>query len=302
MSSSSSSADPSPTPNRLAWAPFLSPESTERFWQAVAANPDGLDRALGLLELTRPVTTMTEDVSEEYFSGLIRLRVTSARKRSRRAHQAVTTRAAGAEPSFDARMMPALLMGKPAEVKRRLRPVIARAAGSTAWAAALAGVEHVPIEDVPSLLSGPPALTDPAIAGQQAHLYLVEDVLRDAVPDVTRRNQLVIAGMDRPWFCLAVVANSALVPQRDRRVAVAGVKKILRWWPDLIRWDDRFDIAVASQIGRPYPRAYFFMFEIARALGRDEAAEVKPLALLDPDEVAMRVLGWTAQAERELKP
>lgn len=296
--------------NPEAWAPLLAPGATiEQFREALSGDTlDPLGDIADLLVLRMPRQVEIDGVDEDDYPELTRLRLISAEERAkqRRRQSRTGTRPAQArrsappapEPSPEAKQIPELLIGKPAEVKRRLKAVIKRAAETMDWSKALAGVEHVAIDDVGSFLSSPPL--DPHDPLRHGLLYLVGEVMVEVVDDRDSRTQLMLDGMSRPWFCMAMLAWSVKF-REDRGTACAVLKKVLRWWPDLFRWDERTDMSdrpYRDESASPHKRMLIPILRWCEQLGPDWEREIKPLFDREPEDIAFQILEWIHKAER----
>lgn len=282
--------------------------------QALTESADSfapLNRLADLLGLRAQRYREIEDINEEDEESFARLRLISAVERA--LHRARGGRSKGAprrpatlhpEPPPGAKAIPELLIGKPAEVKRRLKPILKKAIENMDWSVALAGLEHIPIDSISvSIMTSPPNPfeADDPLANQRVLLYLVDDVLSEAEMPTEQKQKLIFQGMDRPWFCLAVISCGISLPGEDRRpIALAALKKVLRWWPDFCRWGPMLnDILHNVGMRRVYDWETWKIpvLRWCEDLGHDWERQVKPLSDLDAEHAFDQILTWVAQAK-----
>lgn len=279
------------------WSHVLAPDRVEKFAATANRMPGQLNAAAEVLGIGPSLYHEIEDVCEDEFPTMQRLRLVRAGKRKKASQPKETKGMLSPEPPFSAKMIPELLIGKPAEVKRRWKRIVKKAAQCGDWAEALAGVEHIEIEDVSSMLTSPPNPYE-SNGIDRALLYLVDGVLVEQFDDREQYWNVSLSGMDRPWFCLAMVAGypHAKVGGAEARFAAQAIRKMVRWWPELIAWDERLDIEIHSYVSRPYPRVYFSMVEWVEGLGYDRETEVRRMFDMEPDDAVMQVLRWLKES------
>ena len=155
-------------------------------------------------------------------------------------------------------VVPRFLYGpKMSQAHRRWKAVARKAAKSGSWEVALAGVEFMPLEEVKG---------DFACNNSHALLFTGENLwLNDTFealfhatadracssedPDAWAKflEGLTGSGLDHFWFALSVcVTGVGIIKWRDirerRRTARVFLSKLLRWWPQLCVYDQRFSM------------------------------------------------------------
>lgn len=276
------------------WSRVLRSDQLPEFATALNGMPGQLNAAAEVLGIGASLYHKIEDVSEDEFPTMHRLRLVRAGKRKKPAQQTRATKAAlSPEPPFAAKMIPELLIGKPAEVKRRWTKIVKKVAQTGDWAVALAGVEHIEIEDVSSMLTSPPNPYE-SNSIDRALLYLIDGVLSEQLKDREQYWKISLSGMDRPWFCLAMVARypHVKVGGAEARFAAQAIRKMVRWWPELIAWDERLDIVIHTYMPLQFPRVYFPMVEWIEGLGYDRETQARRIFDMEPDDAVMQVLRW----------
>lgn len=268
-----------------------------------------LNRLAELLELRAQQFHEIEDIDEEDVKSCVRLRLISASERKR--HRAFIGKSKNAirertplspEPPPGDKAIPDLFIGKPAEVKRRLKPIVKKAIETMDWSVALTGIEHVPIDSISvSIMSKPPNAyeSDDPLANHRVMLYLLADLLSESGLSAGQQQKLVLQGMERPWFCLAVISCGISVPPHGRSTALAALKKVLRWWPDLCRWGPMLN-DVLHNVGMR--RVYDWetwqipVLRWCEELGHGEH-EIKPLGELSGKEAFDQILTWVVESK-----
>ena len=156
--------------------------------------------------------------------------------------------------------VPSLLCGRLGDASRSWKRVATRAARDGHWQTALADVEMVPVDHTPGEIALSRAWGGPRGDNVWA-CCIVEGVKKACMaragsiysPDArelwyTSMRDLVLSGMDHFWFCLGVLGrDSAYFPMKtpltefpdQRAVARVQLEKLLRWWAQICRLDDR---------------------------------------------------------------
>jgi hypothetical protein len=172
----------------------------------------------------------------------------------------------------------------------------------------LRDIEYVPIEDAPGLfiLEGPSGLSEPHVL-LFAVIRAIEEVIRPLVQEhrdkvYLIRKELVLSGLDMPWFCLGALGCASLwiiehtsydyeKPENARE----ALRKMLRYWDLFCRYDRRFFLGSRNL---PGPWGGMGWGWAARPLGRckdlpnvDEK-EVEALLKVDPYQAADQIRKW----------
>lgn len=163
-------------------------------------------------------------------------------------------------------LIPQILYGEPAEVKRRCRSLARNVAKAGGWQKPLEKVELVPLDSVPGkIVLYKPCFKDKAI--YTLHLApeisaACYDLEGESSPDWHRRAnlnrvRLFAEGLEYPWFSLCLLKTNAINlsfddPLDRARAAATLLEKMLRWWPLLVKLDSRF-MTVYEFAGGPDP-------------------------------------------------
>jgi hypothetical protein len=251
-----------------------------------------------------------EDVSEERFTGLARIRLTPAKaaKQRRIVRPSIPKEAVPVESN----MIPELFIGKAVDVKRQWSKVLKKLFDTRSWDEALAAVPHVEIDELGLYLHTTPPIPFDDDPLPRIQLYAAAERFTELAYDRFKGPgekrvpiELMLEGMARPWFCLACVATQFAITLRERRDIVIALKRILRCWPHLIRWSERLeDITRGAAWERkrdPWWSIYIHVLRMCADLGHNWEREVEPWRKREPDEVAMQIAKWVSEAEKAVQ-
>lgn len=210
--------------------------------------------------------------------------------------------------------IPEMLYGEYKEVKKGWRAVTRSAVRGGNWDVALAEEPMVRLEDIDGSLvtKGPYPLPDRHIFLYQVMFQLLEltDLGHDRADEANAvMRRLVVDGLKRPWFCLALLGGSSFwlrgapnFRSESPPLAALALSKLLEMWPAFVALDDRFAEGYGGPA--PWPGWQGFPFALCSYIGIPEH-ELRPLRVasfdgeIDVWEAAEKMRAWVKRWRSE---
>lgn len=198
-------------------------------------------------------------------------------------------------------LVPKFLFGRDRDVKSRSRRIASAILKAGSWATPLAGETYVDIDaDPKGIIMRGPYMVEEDADDATILLYPMGDAFfRLAVRNGYERcgevAELLLAGMDAFWMSLVAIGSPCgLLPQpkdpaEARGFAIRALGKVVRWWPGLVRLEERYmDNAWMPQT---WPLWGNQLFIWCREAGMP-AGDSDRLAWNPPADVGQQIDGW----------